>query len=692
MQTKEILVAMMNELGKLVLRSEGKSDSTTNNIPTLAEGGLKLLDWMPDAFEDADSIRQVLQSKDQLTLLLGQLIPENGRIKEPCLCPLTLSAREKKNASGFMPHIFKGEQEISTISGDKLSVHPKYYARLLHELRRDIKILGTPLDLSTWLYLLHRYTHWMPTSSYLQDISLSYYCQWKMALAACLSRNEIEQLLQYNCNEEHREKGQIALYSVKILGTTQFLAHHPLQHNFTAWQGAVGYWQLLMILLRDEFLKAIDLPLCNCLWEDSEGFTLLVRPSHANILAEMQLHLEKFLAMFYQGAIHIATSFVSTHIEALLNKEFFQISRLLSEQLCKQEQQGFAKLCTGNSQIYHNLFDVYPQNHYTRLFQIFQDFGNQWRSIRWIAIEPCSTLSSASQNHNGNPSPSQLVPSIELDFPAFFQKKITLVTEDIPIDHNYSSLYRINHTDFITRNGKGFIFTNAIPWLEPQKNSSHRVVLHIRADIHKATATDCALLQCIQRHGDIAMFFYNNFRSLLHTKIYRHATYYAALHRQTFILVCDAEIGLTALSEIHNRLCRTTKPHFHLTGHLQVLNEHYPAIEFLLYNRPHAIHGKLILNQEVVAWSFLDSIIRAQSRLAGVNIHHNRHTLFELWKMVLQVPRNEQWNALIDYHLQRLGIQDVLERHIIESERGKLYLYQSLFWNFLVPEAPKIIK
>lgn len=677
MQTNQILVTMLIELGKLILRSE-------NKVGCLAISGLTFLNWHLGAFANSNDLVQEMQTEDKVTILLDILLKQRSD-EEPCYLLLQSNLKPQKNNFGFMLHLFKGEQEIGPETKYNIENDPKHYERLLHEFRRNIRILDSIIDINTWMYLLQRYTYWIPASRHLSHISLYHYCHWKMALAACLTHQEIFSLIQYIHNKEHGSDGRLLLYKVKILGRSKFLSYKLLHQDIVALQGATWYWQLLIIELRDEFLKSLDLPLCNCLWEDCEGFTLLARPDHLEILTETQIYLEKFLASFYHGLIQMASSSVIVHLESLFNQEFPNILRILTEQLEQKEKQCFTKLFSIDAVAYSYLFGKYSNQQKDNFYASLKKVGEQLLNLRFLAIESLETLCPPTTNQSWE------------DLPTFFHHKIIFIDHKLEPNHSYQKIYRFNHSDFAIPNGKGFIFSQYIPFsfssLSPEVNNY--IVLQVIPYANSTAIHNRSILQYLAQQDKMASFFHTNLTSLLHKKLYRNATLYAALQGQNLILICVPQIALSLLSEIVHKLFQYTSGNFDITGKLQIFSTQYPDIMMCATSiYPNSLlRGKLILAEEIVTWSFLQSLIRAKKKLSVFNHSKNRNVLFELWKIVLQSNHQswkaDHWKDFINYHLQRLNIYNILEQHILESEKGRFYLSQALLWNYLAPDLPK---
>jgi len=187
MNINQILVAMIGELGKLLLRSEGKTD-------TLANAGLKCLHLLSHSFADIEGLTQGL-AEDKIHALFEHWYPEK-EAPEPCYVPFSPNGKNKKNSTGYLIHIFKGEQDIMPSPLDQISIEAKPYHRILHSLKHDVKSIVGALSVDTWVHILHRYCKWIPASIALSHISLYHYTRLKMALAACLKPEEIQKILE----------------------------------------------------------------------------------------------------------------------------------------------------------------------------------------------------------------------------------------------------------------------------------------------------------------------------------------------------------------------------------------------------------------------------------------------------------------------------------------------------------------
>ena len=145
-----------------------------------------------------------------------------------------------------MIHIFKGEQDIAPLELSKISIGAKQYHRILHALKHDLKRLGTPPTIDTWLFLLQRYAKWIPAASHLRNVSLYHYTRFKMALAAVLDASQITAILeQIEQSPAVASEAELAFYAAKLVGTEKFIHRYVTGLDLNSYKGGIYYLQML---------------------------------------------------------------------------------------------------------------------------------------------------------------------------------------------------------------------------------------------------------------------------------------------------------------------------------------------------------------------------------------------------------------------------------------------------------------
>jgi hypothetical protein len=678
----EMTACLVRELGKLLSRSDEKPG-------TINEGALKFLNTHNYAFNvDMDVLTARLQTTTSFDHLFQYLFGEDA---EPCHQPfLPGNFKTEETSGGFLVHIFKGEQDIAPLSQDKINITPKQYYRLLHSMRHDIKRLETQPSFETWLYLLQRYTKWVPAHAHLPYVSLYDYTRVKIALAACLAESQLAEWWQKREAKEPYEAKPLALYMVKITGKEQFLLSLHVDSNLSLFKGGDYYFQLIRENVAKRLLDHVELPLYNCLWESNDTFILLTNASDSDKLMHQQWEIESFLLQHFQGTIGIAAHSQAISFDDVKEKDICTILHSMRQETAKKAARPFADLLQQHPEYHTAVFGPYPANETSNahpdLTMSLEELGNLLTRARWMSFTPASPVSTTAAAAKWQ------------ELLAYFRQE-ALLSPRKPDQQAQNQIYRFGNTDFACPQGIGFKFSEILPYLTLEQNSNNPAscwaIINLRIDksnsLHKQPL--CTYLSLYEHLQD---FFRTYLSSLLREKKYRKLTYFlhTADHRLT--IVCSPQIALLLSNQIYQKFRQFTSEKFSLSGKIAVFPSAYPIQQLLFqekrkFEMQQDLHNRVVVMGENISWGFLENLLKTEEKLATIAKLKGKRFLFPLWgitemyrirhKYSKEKKNVTMWRHMINYHLNRLGITDNLE-----GERGPAYLWLAIQWNYLIAQ------
>ena len=691
----ELLSCLVTELGKLVLRSDEKPGN-------IQEGALKFINSHAYAFgEEAENLTKQIQTPARLSQFLESLMCHDP---EPCHLPFTPGhLKADENAGGFLVHIFKGEQDIAPLGKEDANITSKQYYRLIHSLRHDLKRLESHPSLETWLYLLQRYTKWVPAGQTIPHISMYDYTRLKLALGACLTEQQLEQWWQADQNQQPQEAKVVALCAFKIMGKDQFVTALQAEPGMSLLKGANYYLQMLREGLASKLLASFNLPNCNLILEGNDTFVVLVNADELTKLENYEIEVEEFLLQHLQGMISLATHAVTLSVGDLKDKDFNTVFAQLWQDLERKSTQPFARLLSAKPEYHAQVFGPFtkiagakePDNcTIANLGASLEELSIALTKSRWVAvsaIEPAATVSLAQKWQ---------------ELPAYFKTEAVFSPRK-PEANPQTQIYRFGNTDFACQQGTGFKFSEVLPYLtaelEEQEIGKYWAILNVRIDknSHNQKQSLCGYLSL---HEHLQDFFKTYLSSLLREKKYRKLTYmlHTAAHHLT--IVCSPQIALMLMEQIHQKFRQFTNEKFTLSGRVSVLPAEYPIHQALFQERKKLdqqkeLYNRLVVLGEVISWSLLENLLKTEEKISTVAKLKGKRFLFPLWGLAeLYRIRNRgsrdkkslaMWRNIITYHLNRLGITDNLE-----GDRGPVYLSLAIQWNHLISQesTPPSIK
>lgn len=670
MNTIAIMSSLLAELGKLILRSEEPSG-------TLAEAVLKFMALHPSSFSEVETLTQKCQTPQPLEELYGILYDDAQGATEPCYLPFTLTpAQGKKAHNGFLVHIFKGEQDIAPLEAPEISIGPKQYHRVVHAFKHDLKRLESAPSIATWLSLLERYGKWIPATSRLSHISLYSYTKLKMALAACLEEKQIEESLTALRAENDSHPSPLALFAGEMVGKEKFFASLDPGMDLNALKGAVYYAQSLRENIVGSFLESLDLPICNCILQERNRFLLLVRAKDAEQLQSTTVRIEEFLWREQEGKIRLATGFLPLEWSDIQEKNFTTTLERMWQMLEERGKQPFHSLFASSPQTASVFFAPWEENPENQIhFQKrLQTLGKELSVARWVAKEK---------------SRESLAP--------FCQTKEIFFTQK-PENENLA-LYRFCNTDFACPEGKGFIFSDAIPYLGIEERLSPKacwsfIQFKIDALTHEKEKLSLGAYTTLREH--LHDFFKTYLMALLREKKYRKYTYLVYLEPDFVSIVCSPYVALLLLHQVYQKFRQFTEDRYTLSGRISVFNTEYPIQQALYqeyenFQAQDTTRGKITLSGDSVPWSFLETLLSSQEKLASLVPIKGKRFLFTLWSLAQDYRKHQKnkrdtmlWRNLLPYYFQKAGVAEALEKHFLEGEKGPLYLSLALEWHYFM--------
>lgn len=683
MKDEEISSCLLAELGKLVLRSDEKTQS-------IQEGARKFLNTHSHAFSDVKTLSDKLETESQFSEFARYLF---GEEKEPCYLPFTPGKEPSAEAAnGFLVHIFKGEQDIVPLAKDKISITQKQYYRLIHTLRHDLKRLEAPPTLETWQYLLQRYAKWIPAGSSYSHVSLYDYIRVKMSLCACIGEEQLQRWVEKHKAGEPCDETWISLYALKIVGRERLFTLLNLGSNLKGIKGSSFYMQMLREFVEKDILAALNLPLFNSLYGSDDKLLLMVPANMEEKIRSHQTRLEGFLLRHFGGILGLASHIMPLPLTELKDGDFTRVWDRLWAAVIQEQSTPWAHYLGESPKEASLLFGPRQDEKYygeclAKLSQSCEQLGDTLGKTRWGTV---------------GTRPAQ--EKIELvadwqDTLSHFKTCFNLLPKK-PEAEAGVGIWRFGNTDFACPQGMGFKFSETLPYLMSEQQeiaeaTTYWTVIHIQVD-RISPKEKHTMWSYLTVHEYLQDFFRTYLSSLLREKKYRRYTYalYAADHRVS--LVCSPQIALALVNQIYQKFRVFTGENFTLSGRISVFPSEYPLQQALQEEQKKLVlqsnlENRITVMEEHVSWNFLESILRTQEKLSTIAKLKGKRFLFPLWGIAeryrVQGKKSknkkdvQMWRHMVGYYLTRLGITDNLE-----VERGPVHLAMAIRWNYLMSQ------
>lgn len=686
MNEAEITNCLITELSKLVLRSGEKTED-------FQEGALKFVSAHAHAFRDAQALAEEMGKGGRIRQLFALLF---GEEEEPCLLPFTPGQFAKDAASGFLVHIFKGEQDIVPLSKEKIAITPKQYYRLFHTLRHDLKRLDAPLGLETWLHLLQRYTKWVPAGGHLPHVSLYDYARIKMALVAALTPEQADAWCDKQEKGDACEDKELGLAGVQIFGKEEFLQALGANEDQRKFKGAAYCLQLVRECLTQDFLKGMGLPPCNCLLDADDRIVFLIPASARAKFEEKQRETEGFLLRHFGGILGISTHFAPLSIGDLKAADFGRIWGEIESKLESGRDALFAGYLSGHPEDSALLFGAEgglggPNDGEERgrcfaaLAESCAELADTLGKTRWVAVSPAA------------PEQEIRMASDWQGMLRHFGMRWDLLPKK-PEPAESLRIYRFGNTDFACPNGEGFKFSETLSYLASEQANeplpSHWSVVQLRIDPFQEEIPH-NLWSYLTTREYLRDFFRTYLSSLLREKKYRKHTYVVHSADRSLTMVCSPQVALMLAKQVAQKFSQFGSDKFTLLGRISVYPSEYPIGRALFEEQKEfalqAGSNRITVMGESLSWGFLETILRTQEKLSTIAKLRGKRFLFALWGIAeryrLQARKyrtkkdSQMWRHMAGYYLFRMGISDNLE-----VERGPLHLSLAIQWNHLMSE------
>ena len=675
MNKADILFCMMTELGKLLHRSEEKPGS-------LKESTLKFLHTHAYAFNDVDELNKKLQEDTALKAFWNSIFEEE---KEACHLPFIPGQFDTEHIfSGFLVHIYKGEQDIVPISRDEITITSKQYYRLLHTLRHDLKRLENPPSLEVWLHLIHRYTKWIPANANCPYISLADYIKTKMAITACLEKSHLESWQKSYEEKKDFHQPIAKLMALKFTGLDEFLFQNPVGKKLNVLKGKIYSSQLWKEFFLQDLLKHLDLPLCNCLSSSGNQALLMIRVEDQEKAEKNLKKHEVFMLDHFQGKFSFAKSFMPITVDQLKDENFSSHIDELWKIVDEKASRPHSDLLSQSPEMHAKVFGPLPKED-NLLDKDMENLGKILIKARWLALGEGMIT--------GKSFWEKILQHFSVDL-KFLSKK--------PDPKENIKIYRFGNSDFACPTGYGFKFSEALPYLMAEQtlepyNIKHWAIIHLKID-EKEESKAQSLCSYLTTNEYLRDFFQIYLAALLREKKYRKYTYLLHTEKHRLMIVCSPKIAVILANQIYKKFRDFTSENYTLSGRLQVFPSEYPIEQAICEEKQqfmlqHNLVNKIMLMEEIVTWPFMESMLRSQSKLATIAKLKGKRFLFpllgiaNLYKKLLREENKKKqitkWRHIIHYYMNRLGITDNLE-----VERGPVYLSLVIHWNHLMSQEP----
>ena len=429
-------------------------------------------------------------------------------------------------------------------------------------------------------------------------------------------------------------------------------------------------------------LQMLDLPACHvhCLLQEDDSFLLLIPASARERMQQQQADLQKFLLDHYQGTIGLASSFRPVALTALRGEKLVAVLHQVAQDLRQEEKRLYSNFLASEPDNYASISGPFVggEQQMASFATSLEQLGDTLTKTRWVAVEKCQPKEL--------PHPAQSWQTML----AYFGVKAVFLSKKPEADV-YSQIYRFGNTDFACTNGIGFKFSDIIPYLAIERDSGgvkYWAVINMRIDPSGGDSGDTSLPTYFTCGEHVEQFFRTYLAALLREKKYRKCTYYVKVADQQIVMVCSPQVALPLVNQIYRKFRYFTEDKFSLSARINVVDAEYPlnqavSEEQWQFSAQVNLRNKIAIMEEPLPWSFLESLLRAQEKLSTIAKLKGKRFLFPLWGIseCFSLQRKDQdkkdiaqWRHLINYHFNRLGITDNLEKHILEGERGPVYL------------------
>jgi CRISPR-associated protein Csm1 len=412
---------------------------------------IQLADWLSSGERRNKIVSEGLEfKKEPLISIFSQIEIENQKIEKHFSPLLSL----KNSLIEFFP---KNNKSDALHSDPNKENSFKFQWNRFYEECKSIKenpFSDFEIVLSKLIFLLEKYTLFVPSSVYKDEpeISLYHHLKSTSAIASCLcqlklTENEIDKIIEYN-DENILSKNHFLLLAGDLTGIQDFIYSVTTENALKGLRGRSFYLQLLSDTIAKSILDKFNLYQINLIFSAAGNFLILLPniPDALEKINYLYKQINELLFSAHKGKLGLVISVLPISYKDFEKYSFGKSLEKIGEYLTIEKKRKFnniiekifqpyggekkaCKIC--GSEIKETNSEICPFCH------SFEILSNKIRNAKFITVEKVS-----SKNKNINTYEGVLE---NLGYKYFFDKKGKLT-------------YKINDTDFINENFAGYIF------------------------------------------------------------------------------------------------------------------------------------------------------------------------------------------------------------------------------------------
>ncbi|MCM8793651.1 MAG: type III-A CRISPR-associated protein Cas10/Csm1, partial [Candidatus Omnitrophica bacterium] len=424
---------------------------------------IQLADWLSAGERrDREPTEEVPEvNQEPLISIFSQIILDKPKIDE-YYCPVV---KIEKKIEKIYPKTKKTEAINEIYNFKNLWEEFKEESNLLTKEVSEFDIL-----LSRILYLLEKYTLFVPSSAYKDkpEISLCHHLKSTAAVASCLydfkvSEEEIQNVIEEiknNWQGENLKRERFILLSGDISGIQDFIYSVTSEKALRGLRGRSFYLQLLSETIALRILDEFNLILCNLLFLGGGNFTILLPKidDAQERIEKIKREIQENLFEAHKGKLGIILGYVEFSYEDFKLDKFGNVIEKLKEVLAREKRRKFKEILnydffepfgTENKEL--KGCEICGEEIYEKekclLCESFEDLSDKIKNAKYIEIQRVSKQSIKETVNNW------YEPLSALGYNYWFrsEKEVNKI--------NYSNLvFSLNGTDFLNKNCSGFRF------------------------------------------------------------------------------------------------------------------------------------------------------------------------------------------------------------------------------------------
>lgn len=209
------------------------------------------------------------------------------------------------------------------------------------------------------LYLLEKYTLFIPSSAYrdVPEISLYHHLKSTAAIATCiydlkLSDEELDKLLSafQQKNEEILKKNDFILLSGDLSGIQEFIYSVTTEHALKGLRGRSFYLQLLSETVARRVLDEFNLPVCNLIYCSGGNFLILLPnlEGYKERISDTYRSINQAIFNAHHGKLGICISHVEFSYKDFIGDGFTSVLNTLKSFSAREKKRKFFNILNSN--------------------------------------------------------------------------------------------------------------------------------------------------------------------------------------------------------------------------------------------------------------------------------------------------------------------------------------------------------